>query len=76
MKTEATLPSILETKAILPSISVAEPPPLEWLSGAVRVRGTRVTIDTVVFAFNEGSAPEPRTGGGADALLARQKRMA
>jgi uncharacterized protein (DUF433 family) len=58
METEATLPPILETKATLPSISVAEPPPLEWLSGAVRVRGTRVTIDAVVFSFNEGYTPE------------------
>jgi uncharacterized protein (DUF433 family) len=58
METEATLPLELETKATLPSIGVAEPPPLEWLSGAVRVRGTRVTIDAVVFSFNEGYTPE------------------
>jgi uncharacterized protein (DUF433 family) len=26
--------------------------------GVIRVRGTRVRLDTVVFAFNEGATPE------------------
>src|SRR5687767_6058602 len=37
----------------------AEPPPLAADRGGVlRVGGTRVTLDTVVAAFNAGSAPE------------------
>lgn len=38
---------------------VAEPPPLyETEQGAVRVRGTRVSLDTVIHAHNGGAAPE------------------
>ncbi len=38
---------------------VAEPPPLRAEpDGVLRVGGTRVTLDTVVSAFNAGSAPE------------------
>ncbi len=37
----------------------AEPVPLETdASGVVRVAGTRVSFDTVIYAFNEGSTPE------------------
>jgi uncharacterized protein (DUF433 family) len=37
----------------------AEPVPLETdADGVVRVGGTRVSLDSVVFAFNEGSTPE------------------
>jgi uncharacterized protein (DUF433 family) len=37
----------------------AEPPPLKVdAEGTVRVRGTRVTLDTVVGAFNDGSTAE------------------
>jgi len=36
-------------------ITLAEPPPLCLLpDGAVRVRGTRVSLDTVIQAFDEG----------------------
>jgi len=38
---------------------VAEPPPLyETEQGAVRVRGTRVSLDTVIYAYNDGATPE------------------
>ncbi len=38
---------------------VAEPPPLyETEQGAVRVRGTRVSLDTVIHAHNSGATPE------------------
>jgi uncharacterized protein (DUF433 family) len=37
----------------------AEPVPLETdADGVVRVGGTRVSLDSVIFAFNEGSTPE------------------
>ena len=37
----------------------AEPVPLETdADGVVRVGDTRVSLDSVVFAFNEGSTPE------------------
>lgn len=37
----------------------AEPVPLETdADGVVRVGSTRVSLDSVVFAFNEGSTPE------------------
>jgi uncharacterized protein (DUF433 family) len=37
----------------------AEPVPLEAdADGVMRVGGTRVTLDTVVAAFNEGATPE------------------
>jgi uncharacterized protein (DUF433 family) len=40
-------------------ITVAEAPPLDMLpDGAVRVRGTRVSLDTVIRAFDEGCTPE------------------
>src|SRR5689334_15273888 len=40
-------------------ISVAEAPPLHMLpDGAVRLRGTRVSLDSVIHAFDEGSTPE------------------
>ncbi len=32
--------------------------PLETVDGAVRIRGTRVTLDTVVAAFDEGATAE------------------
>jgi uncharacterized protein (DUF433 family) len=36
-----------------------EPPPLETdADGVVRVGGTRVSLDSVIYAFNEGSMPE------------------
>ena len=38
---------------------VAEPPPLRVdAGGTVRVGPTRVTLDTVIFAFNSGCTPE------------------
>ena len=38
---------------------VAEPPPLyETEQGAIRVRGTRVSLDSVIFSFNTGATPE------------------
>ena len=38
---------------------IAEPPPLhEDQDGVVRVGGTRVTLDTVVEAYEEGATPE------------------
>ena len=38
---------------------VAEPPPLyETEQGAVRVRGTRVSLDSVIHAYNSGAAPK------------------
>ncbi len=38
---------------------IAEPPPLyETEQGAVRIRGTRVSLDSVIGAFNNGVAPE------------------
>jgi len=38
---------------------VAEPPPLdETEQGAVRVRGTRVSLDSVISAYNSGATPE------------------
>lgn len=38
---------------------VAEPPPLdETEQGAVRVRGTRVSLDSVIHAYNSGATPE------------------
>jgi uncharacterized protein (DUF433 family) len=43
-------------------IAVAEAPPLTMLSdGGVRIRGTRVSLDTVVHAFNQGCTPEQIT---------------
>jgi uncharacterized protein (DUF433 family) len=40
-------------------ITVAEAPPLCVLpDGAMRVRGTRVSLDTVIRAFDEGCTPE------------------
>jgi uncharacterized protein (DUF433 family) len=40
-------------------ITVAHPPPLTMLpDGAVRVRGTRVSLDSVIHAFDEGCTPE------------------
>lgn len=36
-----------------------EPTPLETdADGVVRVGGTRVSLDSVIYAFNEGSTPE------------------
>jgi uncharacterized protein (DUF433 family) len=38
---------------------VAEPPPLdETEQGGVRVRGTRVSLDSVIHAYNSGATPE------------------
>ncbi len=38
---------------------IAEPPPLyETEQGAVRVRGTRVSLDSVIHAYNNGATPE------------------
>ncbi len=38
---------------------VAEPPPLyKTEQGAIRVRGTRVSLDTVIYAYNSGATPE------------------
>jgi len=40
-------------------VIAAEPIPLETdADGVVRVRGTRVTLDTIVIAFNEGATAE------------------
>jgi uncharacterized protein (DUF433 family) len=40
-------------------ITVAQAPPLDMLpDGAVRVRGTRVSLDTVIRAFDEGCTLE------------------
>jgi uncharacterized protein (DUF433 family) len=47
------------TETTLPSMEIAETPPLYRLpSGAVRVRGTRVSLDSVIYAFDEGATPE------------------
>jgi uncharacterized protein (DUF433 family) len=44
---------------LLPSLDVAEMPPLKREpSGAVRIRGTRVSLDSVVWTYNEGCTPE------------------
>ena len=44
---------------ILLDIRIAEPPPLNTdADGVVRVGGTRVTLDTVVTAFDEGATAE------------------
>ncbi len=38
---------------------IAHPPPLQaHESGVLRVRGTRVRLETVLYAFNQGAAPE------------------
>jgi len=38
---------------------VAQPPPLyETEQGVILLRGTRVTLDTVVYSYNSGMAPE------------------
>jgi uncharacterized protein (DUF433 family) len=38
---------------------VSEPLPIKMdADGVVRVAGTRVTLDTIVSAFNEGATPE------------------
>jgi uncharacterized protein (DUF433 family) len=38
---------------------IAEPPPLyETEQGAVRVRGTRVSLESVIHAYNSGAAPK------------------
>lgn len=38
---------------------VAEPPPLvETEYGAIRMRGTRVPLDAVVYSYNSGATPE------------------
>ncbi len=38
---------------------VASPPPLyETEQGAIRVQGTRVSLDSVVYAYNTGATPE------------------
>jgi uncharacterized protein (DUF433 family) len=40
-------------------ITIAEAPPLTMLeNGAVRVRGTRVSLDSVIYAFDQGETPE------------------
>jgi uncharacterized protein (DUF433 family) len=40
-------------------ITIAEPLPLTLLpSGAIRIRGTRVSLDSVIYAFEEGETPE------------------
>jgi uncharacterized protein (DUF433 family) len=54
MAMEATSELIL-----LPSLEVAETPPLKREpNGAVRLRGTRVSLDSVVWTYNEGCTPE------------------
>lgn len=43
---------------------VAEPPPLRWdAGGVVRVGSTRVTLDTVVGAWNDGASVEEIVAG-------------
>ncbi len=38
---------------------VAQPPPLRELeNGAVRIEGTRVSLDSVIHHFNQGRSPE------------------
>ncbi len=38
---------------------IAEPPPLQWdQAGVIRVGGTRVTLDTVVGAWDDGASAE------------------
>ena len=36
----------------------ARPPPLTIKDGVVRVRGTRVSLETIVYAFDRGASPE------------------
>ena len=44
---------------VMALVIAAEPIPLETdADGVVRVRGTRVTLDTIVIAFNEGATAE------------------
>jgi uncharacterized protein (DUF433 family) len=48
----------VEVDNVIPQF-VTEPIPLKAdVDGVVRVGGTRVTLDTVVAAFNEGATPE------------------
>lgn len=43
----------------MPLSVAAEPVPLEInADGVVRVSGTRVTLDTIIAAFDEGATPE------------------
>ena len=38
---------------------IAQPPPLyETEQGAIRVQGTRVSLDTVIYCYNSGKTPE------------------
>jgi uncharacterized protein (DUF433 family) len=40
-------------------ITIAEPPPLVMLpEGSVRIRGTRVSLDSLIYAFDQGETPE------------------
>lgn len=43
----------------MPATLIADPPPLhEDPPGTIRVGGTRVTLDTVVYAYEGGDSPE------------------
>ena len=45
-----------QAKAVLESLT-PEPPPLRLADGMLRVGRTRVSLDTVIFAFNRGDSP-------------------
>jgi uncharacterized protein (DUF433 family) len=36
----------------------ARPPPLTLKDGVIRVEGTRVSLETIVYAFDRGASPE------------------
>jgi uncharacterized protein (DUF433 family) len=57
--TDLRYPSRLkeQAKALLESLA-PEPPPLRLADGMLRVGATRVSLDSVIHAFNAGSAAE------------------
>lgn len=60
LKPRATLEEVTEDSLMTLGIEIeAEPIPLVVdQSGTVRVCGSRVTLDTIVYAFREGATPE------------------
>lgn len=39
-------------------VIVPEQPPLRWEDGVFRIASSRVTLDSIVWAFNNGDSPE------------------